>query len=343
VANATSASNTMDRGEILAHLRAPSADELFRRADAVRREAVGGGVIVRGIVEFSNHCARNCLYCGLRRDNESLPRYRMSPEEIRQGVQGLFELGIGSVILQSGDDLSYTREAICRLLRDIKNEQPGMAITLSIGERPLDDYRAFREAGADRYLLKHETANPELYAKLHPGQSLDRRLEILHLMRTLGYQVGVGCIVGLPGQTPEDLAADILFLREFQPDMAGIGPFLPQADTPLAGHPVGSEDLTLRMLALARIVTRNTHLPATTALASLDPVQGLLSGLRAGCNVIMISGTPDAHRSNYRIYDRRRRVTLDVAREAILAAGREMSLARGDSLKAPAAATRSAS
>ena len=340
MANATSTSSGLSREEIRERLAASSPDELFRRADDVRRASIGDTVFIRGIVEFSNCCARNCLYCGLRRDNQALQRYRMQPKEILQAVRGLFEKGIETVVLQSGDDLSYTRETICGLLREIKSAHPAMAVTLSVGERPLDDYQAFRDAGADRYLLKHETASPELYARLHPGQSFQHRMEILRLLRETGYQVGVGGMVGLPGQTLDDLVSDILFIQEFQPDMAGIGPFLPQADTPLADQPAGDEDLTLRMLALARIVTKNAHLPATTALASLDPVRGLIAGLKAGCNIIMISGTPAEYCAHYRIYDKRARVSLDVARDAISAAGRNISLKRGDSLKT---ASRSAS
>jgi biotin synthase len=343
VASATSTSDALAREDILGLLGDPDPGALFERADAVRRACIGEAVVIRGIVEFSNHCARNCLYCGLRRENASLPRYRMSAAEIRQAVEGLIEQGIASVILQSGDDLSYRRETICRVLGELKSAHPGLAVTLSMGERPMDDYRAFRDAGADRYLLKHETASPELYGTLHPGQSFEQRMRILRLLRDLGYQVGAGCIVGLPGQALEHMAADILFLQDFQPDMAGIGPFLPQADTPLANQPAGSVDLTLRMLALARIATRNAHLPATTALASLDPVGGLVEGLRAGCNVIMISGTPDDYRSKYRIYDCRRRVTLDVARKAVAEVGRILSLGRGDSLKTETRLSRSAS
>ncbi len=333
MANAISTSSELSREEIREWLEAPSPDELFRRADEVRRSSVGETVFIRGLVEFSNCCARNCMYCGLRRDNRNLQRYRMNPGEILQAVRGLSEKGIETVVLQSGDDLSYARETICELLRSIKRAHPAMAVTLSIGERPLDDYQAFRDAGADRYLLKHETASPELYAKMHPGQLFRQRMEILRRLRELGYQVGVGGMVGLPGQTSDDLASDILFIQEFQPDMAGLGPFLPQADTPLAGQMAGDENLTLRMLALARIVTKNAHLPATTALASLDPVRGLIAGLKAGCNIIMTSGTPAEYCAHYKIYDKRARVTLDVIRSAVAAAGRTMSLERGDSLK----------
>lgn len=333
MANVTSISSGLSREEIREWLTTPSPDELFRRADEVRRASVGETVFIRGIVEFSNCCARNCLYCGLRRDNRALQRYRMKSEEILQAIRALREKGIETVVLQSGDDLSYTRETICALLRDTKRAHPALAVTLSVGERPMDDYRAFLDAGADRYLMKHETASPELYARMHPGQSFRHRMDILHELQKLGYQVGVGGMVGLPGQTLDDLTLDILFLQEFQPDMAGLGPFLPQADTPLHDQPAGREALTLRMLALARIVTKNAHLPATTALASLDPVGGMIAGLKAGCNVIMTSVTPAEYRAHYKIYDKRARVSLDVARDAIAAAGRVMSLKRGDSLK----------
>ena len=333
MANATSISKDLSREEIREWLTAPLSDELFQRADEVRRASVGETVFIRGLVEFSNCCARNCLYCGLRRENRALQRYRMNPEEVLQAVRRLSEKGVETVVLQSGDDLSYTRETICELLRSIKRTHPATAVTLSVGERPLDDYQAFLDAGADRYLIKHDTASPELYAKMHPGQSFEHRMAILHHLQKIGYQVGVGGMVGLPGQTLDDLASDILFIQEFQPDMAGIGPFLPQADTPLRDQSTGNENLTLRMLALARIVTKNAHLPATTALASLDPVRGLVAGLRAGCNVIMTSGTPAEYCAHYKIYDKRARVSLDVARDAISAAGRIMSLKRGDSLK----------
>jgi len=323
----------LTRERILAFLRSEDTAELLAQADAVRREACGEAVHIRGIIEFSNCCARRCLYCGLRSENRRAERYRMTVEDILTAAEVLVDAGIWTVVLQSGDDMAYSRETLCGLVRELKRRRPGVAITLSVGERPLDDYAAFRDAGADRYLIKHETVNRALYAQLHPGQSWDERMLILWRLRELGYQVGAGCMVGVPGQTIEDLADEIEFLSSFQPDMAGIGPFLPHADTPLAAEPAGSIVLVIKMLALARLATRNTHLPVTTAMASLDPMEGQVMGLRAGANVIMINGTPDPYRLKYRIYDHKKRVSLDEAYDVIRRAGRVASGARGDSMK----------
>ena len=344
MANETSTSDAkpLTRDAILGYLRAEHADELFARADEVRRTACGDSVYIRGIIEFSNCCARRCLYCGLRSENQQAERYRMKPEEILSAAQAVVDSGIFTLVLQSGDDASYTREVLCGLVHELKRRFPPVAITLSVGERPLDDYAAFKDAGADRYLIKHETINRSLYARLHPGQSWDERMLILWRLREHGFQVGTGCMVGLPGQTMDDLADEIEFFASFQPDMAGIGPFLPQADTPLAAEPAGNGLLVLKMVALTRLVTRNAHLPVTTALASLDPVEGQVMGLRAGANVIMINGTPDVYRTRYRIYDHKKRVGLDEAFDAIRQAGRTASGARGDSLK-PAVNRRSVS
>lgn len=338
----TSDAQPLTRKSVLRYLHADSAEELIARADEVRRAACGDTVYIRGIIEFSNCCARRCLYCGLRSENQRAERYRMTPEEILAAAEAVLDAGISTLVLQSGDDLSYTREVLCGILRELKRRHPQVAITLSVGERPLDDYAALKDAGADRYLIKHETVNRSLYARLHPGQSWDERMLILWRLRELGYQVGAGFMVGLPGQTLDDLADEVEFLASFQPDMAGIGPFLPQADTPLADEPPGSALMVLKMVALARVATRNTHLPVTTALASLDPVEGQVLGLRAGANVIMINGTPDIYRTRYRIYDHKKRVGLNEAYDAIQRAGRTASGARGDSLK-PAIKPRSAS
>lgn len=324
----------LTKKDILEALTAPDARDLMAQADAARREHCGEDVFLRGIVEFSNCCARNCQYCGLRRENRRLKRYRMSPAEIRQAAGTLLRWGIRTVILQSGDDAHYTTAMLCDLIRGIKEDAPGAAITLSIGERPLEDYAAFREAGADRYLLKHETINAALYDRIHPGQSHAERMKIIERLRELDYQVGVGFLVGLPGQTTDDLAEEILFLQRFQPDMAGIGPFLPQADTPFADQPGAGRETVLRLLALTRLASPCTHLPATTALATLDPADGFAAGLRSGCNVIMVNGTPDAYRVSYRIYDHRIRSSLESARRAIQEAGRTASLERGDSVRA---------
>ncbi len=317
----------MDRAEIISWLEGRDDAALFARADEVRRRVWGGGVLMRGIVELSNHCVRNCLYCGLRRGNHELARFRLSTDHVQCAVARLHADGIRTVVLQSGDDLELTCAWIGGLVQTIKCAWPDMHVTLSLGERHDEEYRAWRAAGADRYLIKHETADEELYTRLHPGQNFARRMQILNVLRSLGYEVGTGSMVGLPGQTIAALARDILFLQEWQPEMAGIGPFLPHAATPLGAAPAGALALTLRMLALARIVAPRMRMPATTALGSLAPDDGLLRGLRAGCNVIMCDYTPDVERALYSIYEKKKLISLARARAAIAAAGRCLDLA----------------
>ena len=208
-----------------------------------------------------------------------------------------------------------------------------MAITLSLGERDFADYESWRRTGADRYLMKHETANPTLYARLHPGKTLKERLSALAFLQELGYEIGLGCMVGLPGQTLEDLAEDILLIHRFQADMAGIGPFLPQKDTPLGGHPPGDLTLTIKVLALVRLISKDIHLPATTATATIDPEQGVIQALKAGANVIMPDFTPQNYSQNYAIYNNKARVTLDLTRRLISKAGRKSGKGKGGSLK----------
>jgi len=323
----------MKKEEILEYLKSDKTDSLFKKADKIRKLYCGDKVFIRGIIEFSNYCCRSCLYCGLRQENKKLLRYRMTSGEIIRLARQIIEQGVKTIVLQSGDDFGFSQRMLSDIILNIKSANPEVAITLSLGERPFDDYRAFRNAGADRYLLKHETANPRLYERLHPGQSLKKRIETLEYLKKLGYQVGAGNIVGLAGQTLEDLAEDILFMKELDVDMAGIGPFIPQKDTPLYGQPPGRLDLTLKVLALTRIITKDTHLPSTTALATLDPQDGQFLGLKAGCNVLMPDFTPESYRKNYTIYDNKVRVSLDRARELIFKAGRLISRDRGDSLK----------
>lgn len=324
---------SMTKDEILHYLNNPGDDErLFRRADGIRRKECGESVYIRGIIEFSNHCVHNCLYCGLRRDNDAVVRYRMDEDEMVDTALRIASYGVGTIVLQSGDDFFYTRSMLCRVVERIKH-RADVAVTLSIGERPFDDYRALKAAGADRYLLKHETANEALYRRLHPHQTLRQRLRILDFLRRIGYQIGTGNIVGLPGQTVDDLCADIVLLHDLSPDMASVGLFIPQHDTPLATVPRGTVPATLRVLALVRIATGNAHMPVTTALVTADPDRGLIRGLRAGANVIMPDFTPDRYRLDYAIYDNKLQITLDAARASIHAAGRTMDRTRGDSLK----------
>lgn len=308
-------------------------EELFKKANRIRKEFCGDEAHIRGIIEFSNYCCRSCLYCGLRRENKEISRYRMLPEKIIKLAGKIASSGIKTIVLQSGDDFWYTQQMLCEIISRIKKENPQVAITLCIGERPFGDYKALKNAGTDRYLLKHETANPKLYAKLHPGQTLKRRLKILEYLKKMSYQTGAGNIVGLPGQTSEDLASDILLMERFGIDMAGIGPFIPQKDTPLSNFSSGTLNLTLKVLALTRIVTKNIHLPATTALATLNDASGQLLGLKAGGNVIMPDFTPEYYRKNYVIYNDKVRIDLERAKEIIFKAQRLISKDKGDSLK----------
>jgi len=273
---------------------------LFAAADKIRGRCVGNEVHLRGIIEFSNHCIKNCFYCGLRHDNTKLQRYRMAADEIVSVARTAKEFGLKTVILQSGEDPSYTAEALSDVIGRIKTESD-VAVTVSVGDRPARDYEFFRKAGADRFLLKHETADPYLFERLRPGTRLSERRERLHILKELGFQVGAGNIVGLPGQTLGSLAEDILLMKDIEVDMAGIGPFIPHPDSPLAESDPGSIDLTLRVLAVARLVMPYTHLPATTALATLDP-QGRERALACGANVIMPDITPIPYKQLYEIY-----------------------------------------
>jgi biotin synthase len=243
----------------------------------------------------------------------------MADKEILDAANTIAASAIGTVVLQSGDDPGFSAQRLCSLVSRIKHRYPGMAVTLSVGERPRADYRAFRQAGADRYLLKHETANHKLYEFLHPGQTLEARIAILQYLRGIGFEIGAGMIVGLPGQTFEDLADDIMLMKSLNVDMAGIGPFIPQQDTPLGDWPAGSLELTLKAIALARIALPKANLPATTAVATLDIHRGLRKALGCGANVIMCNFTPPIFRKHYRIYDNKEKVSLETARKFIRA------------------------
>ena len=323
--------------EELVFLLTRTADEasaILALANSVRREYVGQAVYLRGLVEFSNICTGNCTYCGLRRENGNVHRYRMPEAEIIETAVKIAENGIGTVVLQSGEDPYFTADRMVSIIKNIKKHTGG-AVTLSIGERPFDDYKAMREAGADRFLLRHETANPNLYARLHPGKSLKERVRCLADLRTLGYQVGTGCMVGLPGQTAEDLADDLLFIRSIDADMVGIGPFIPSPDTPLGNVPGGSVDAALRMVALARIVTRDAHIPATTAVGSIDE-SGREKALMAGANIVMPNYTPLKYRVDYKIYPNKQCINEDpeiYLENRIESIGRRIGKGPGHSLK----------
>jgi len=296
------AGKDLTREDIIALLKLPGkySAALYLAADRVRKQQIGDEIFLRGIIEFSNHCDRNCLYCGLRQGNAKLGRYRMSDDEIIATAKQINKTGISTVVLQSGEDSFYRVEIICNLIERIQKET-NLIITLSIGERPLDDYKAFQQAGANRYLLKHETSSPDLYKYLRPGCELDKRIQCLRTIKHLGFETGTGNMVGLPGQTLEILADDLLVMKILDADMLGIGPFISHPETPIAGIENDDIELTLRVLAIARLLTRNTNIPATTALATLHP-QGRLLALQAGANVVMPDFTPEIYKSRYDIY-----------------------------------------
>ena len=271
---------------------------LYQTADEVRKIHCGNAVQVRAIIEFSNYCRCECAYCGLHAGNRQVKRYRMSGEEILAAAKEAVEAGYQTVILQSGEDLSYTAEEIGRLVREIK-AMGKVAVTLSCGERPFADYAFWRRCGADRYLIKHEISDPEIYNRYHPHSTFQNRIACQAELYRLGYELGGGFMTGLPGQTPLILANDLLLLQRMKVAMAGIGPYICHGDTALRGSPDGDPALTLRVVALARLLLPDANLPSTTALNVKD---GLQNALHCGANVIMQKATPFRYRALYDIY-----------------------------------------
>ena len=273
------------------------------RARAVADEIYGKDVFIRGIVEFSNTCNKNCYYCGLRAGNTKLERYRLSIDDIMDCCKDGYEFGFRTFVLQSGEDPYYTTEMICELVKRIKKEFPDCAVTLSIGEKSYEDYKAFKDAGADRYLLRHETANEEHYGKLHPeNMSWANRMRCLNDLKSLGFQTGCGVMIGSPEQTIDCLADDMLYMEKLKPEMIGLGPFLPHSDTPFRDKPKGSYEMTLFMISLCRLMLPHALIPATTALGTIKP-DGREQGILAGANVIMPNLSPVRVRDKYMLYD----------------------------------------
>ncbi len=314
------------------------SEYLFGLAVKERERFYGHAVYLRGLIEFTNYCRNNCYYCGLRSGNRKLRRYRLTMDEILDCCKRGYEAGYRTFVLQGGEDPWYTDDKIVELLREIKSRYPDCAITLSIGEKEKASYKAYYEAGADRYLLRHETYNPEHYARLHPPElSGAHRQQCLWDLKEIGYQVGTGFMVGAPYQTPENLAEDMCFLKELNPHMVGIGPFIPHQDTPFADKPAGTAALTLFMLGLIRLMLPKVLLPATTALGSIAE-DGREKGILAGANIIMPNLTPAYVRADYSLYDHK--LTTDgTSSEQMQALERRLKKigchtvsARGDSL-----------
>lgn len=318
--------------------RQPADSEfLFPLAEALRQAHYGNNVYIRGLIEFTNDCKSDCLYCGIRRSNHLAKRYRLTEQQILDCCLAGYKLGFRTFVLQGGENPAAD-ESLTRLVLQIKQRFPDCALTLSAGERPEAVYRRWFEAGADRYLLRHETADPDHYAMLHPPQQTwQRRMACLHSLKDIGYQVGCGFMVGSPGQTDEHLAADLAFLQEFRPHMVGIGPFIPHKDTPLRNYPAGTLELTLFLLGTIRLLLPQVLLPATTALGTIHP-QGRELGIRAGANVIMPNLSPADVRENYMLYDNKLHTGCEAAehlndlRRRLNAIGCDIAVCRGDSL-----------
>ena len=296
----------LDHGDFVALLDGNSIqlrEILAAKADQVRRQHFGNRIFIRGLIEFTNYCKNNCLYCGIRAGNSHVERYRLTKEEILSCCADGYRLGFRTFVLQGGEDPYYTDERMIDIVTDIRRQYPDCAITLSLGERSRNSYQALFDAGADRYLLRHETATEEHYNQLHPDtMSYAHRMQCLQDLKEIGYQVGCGFMVGSPYQTNDNLAADLMFIQRFRPHMVGIGPFIPHSDTPFADRTAGTLEDTLLLLSIIRLIHPHVLLPATTALGTIAP-DGREQGILAGANVVMPNLSPVGVRKQYSLYD----------------------------------------
>lgn len=322
--------------ELLERRHSLDTTELFSRAEEERRRWYGNEIYVRGLIECSNICKNDCLYCGIRCSNRGVSRYRLDRDTILACCEKGYNWGFRTFVLQGGEDPGMTPAWVAELVRSIKDRWPDCAVTLSLGEQERDVYQLWFDAGADRYLLRHETADPVHYGMLHPPVlSLAHRMNCLRHLKEIGYQVGAGFMVGSPGQTAETLARDFCFLQQLQPQMVGIGPFIPQKDTPFAHQPPGTLEDTLILLALVRLTLPKVLLPATTALGTIHP-QGRELGIRAGANVVMPNLSPPAARDKYTLYDNKLCTGEEAAehlaglKKRLAAIGCTVAVGRGD-------------
>lgn len=322
--------------ELLERRYSLDTTELFSRAEEERRRWYGNEIYVRGLIECSNICKNDCLYCGIRCSNRGVSRYRLDRDTILACCEKGYNWGFRTFVLQGGEDPGMTPAWVAELVRSIKDRWPDCAVTLSLGEQERDVYQLWFDAGADRYLLRHETADPVHYGMLHPPVlSLAHRMNCLRQLKEIGYQVGAGFMVGSPGQTAETLARDFCFLQQLQPQMVGIGPFIPQKDTPFAHQPPGTLEDTLILLALVRLTLPKVLLPATTALGTIHP-QGRELGIRAGANVVMPNLSPPAARDKYTLYDNKLCTGEEAAehlaglKKRLAAIGYTVAVGRGD-------------
>lgn len=311
-------------------------DFLFERARAVRDAHYGRKVYIRGLIELTNYCKNDCFYCGIRKSNASCERYRLTKEQILSCCESGYALGFRTFVLQGGEDGWYTDERMTDIVRAMRQAYPDCAITLSLGERGRESFKRLYDAGANRYLLRHETADEAHYARLHPvSMTMTHRLQCLRDLKAIGFQTGAGFMVGSPYQTTECIVRDFRFLQELKPQMVGLGPFIPHHATPLKDFPAGSTERTLLCLSIVRLLLPNVLLPATTALATIDG-DGRIKGMNAGCNVVMPNLSPLEDRSKYLLYDNKASSgeeaaeSLRALREHLAAAGYEVVIDRGD-------------
>lgn len=305
-------------------------------AEKKRKEVYGNAIFIRGLIEISNFCKNDCFYCGIRKSNKSCSRYRLSDIQILDCVKKGYSLGFRTFVLQGGEDAAFTDERLCRIISTIKKKYPDCAVTLSLGERSYQSYKLLFDAGADRYLLRHETADCGHYARLHPKNlNLKSRMKCLTYLKKIGFQTGCGFMVGSPSQTAKTIAQDLKFIEEFSPDMCGIGPFIPHKDTPFAECDSGSVELTCFLLSLIRLIKPNILLPSTTALNSLHP-NGRQMGILAGANVIMPNLSPDVAKDKYTLYNNKANTGIESAegllelKKCMLEIGYEIVTDKGD-------------
>lgn len=291
--------HTLSLSEIIELLNSDGV-ELYKAADEVRKKYVGDEVHLRALIEFTNICKNTCMYCGIRSANNNIQRYRLSKTEIIELAKQGIDIGFKTIVLQGGEDSYFNKDLMCEIISEIKS-LGDVALTLSIGERSLDDYRAFKLAGADRYLLRIETTDENLYKNMHPGMNFENRKRCLYDLKSLGFETGTGCLIGLPNQTIESIAKDILFFKELDADMIGVGPFIPHPDTPLADNKIGSFSLALKVMAITRLLLPNINIPATTAMETICK-DGRKMALECGANVFMPNITDYSSAHKYEIY-----------------------------------------
>ncbi|MCR8744443.1 [FeFe] hydrogenase H-cluster radical SAM maturase HydE [Romboutsia lituseburensis] len=322
---------------LLDNINEGEIDYLISKAHDTRMKYYSNKVYLRGLIELTSFCKKDCLYCGLRRSNKNAQRYRLDMDDVLECVRKGDKLGYKTFVLQGGEDAYYSDEIMIKIIKAIKREFPENAITLSLGERSYESYKNLFEAGADRYLLRHESASKELYESIHPGEPFEERFNCLSNLKEIGYQAGAGFMVGIPNQTNEDLVNDLIFVKKFEPAMCGIGPFIPHKDTPLKEYNHGSLEKTVICLAIVRLLLPKVLLPATTALSSIDK-NGRNAGLKAGGNVIMPNLSPMSVRKKYSLYNDKAYILDEDAEyrklieEKVKEAGFEVEVNRGDNI-----------